>query len=188
MADRPGALLRSYRRITWRIVPATSVMLSSPPASGARAAFRTQWRRWSVSKPAATSCRARVAEATWITTSGHQLPASIIFCREAPGLLGKATAPLRSGGGELTTGTRPSASYRGERGSSGSPSGRGGKPDGDTVPAAAGADSGVFPGLLARYHVAQGPGPVSLLASVTTVAQVRTDLQGISHAERNWSD
>ena len=54
--------------------------------------------------------------------------------------------PLRSGGGELTTGPRPSASYRGERGSSGSPSGRGGKPDGDTGPAAAGADSGVFPG------------------------------------------
>ncbi len=72
------------------------------------------------------------------------------------------------GGGDLTTGTRPSASYRGERGSSGSPAGRGGKPDGDTVPAAAGADSGVSSrGLLARHHVAQGPGPVSLLASVT---------------------
>ena len=33
--------------------------------------------------------------------------------------------PTRVRGGELTTGTRPSASYRGERGSSGSPSGRG---------------------------------------------------------------
>ena len=92
-------------------------------------------------------------------------------------------------GGELTTGTRPSASYRGERGSSGSPSGRGGKPDGDTGPAAAGADSRVFPGACWPGTTSpRGPGPVSLLASVTTLAQVRTDLQGISHAERNWSD
>ncbi len=71
------------------------------------------------------------------------------------------------GTGELTTGTRPSASYRGERDRLGRRPAWGGKPDGDTVPAAAGADSGVFLGLLARYHVARGPGPVSLLPSVT---------------------
>ena len=109
-------------------------------------------------------------------------------CREAPGLPGKATAPTRVRGGELTTGTRPSASYRGERGSSGSPSGRGvsrtATQDQRRQARIAVSSRGCWPGTTS----AQGPGPVSLLASVTTVAQVRTDLQGISHAERNWSD
>ncbi len=44
-------------------------------------------------------------------------------------------------------------------------------------------------GLLARYHVGPGSRPGQPAGvSHPTVAQVRTDLQGISLAERNWSD
>ena len=44
-------------------------------------------------------------------------------------------------------------------------------------------------GLLARYHVGSHPGPGQPAGvSHATVAQVSTDLQGIGHAERNWSD
>ena len=50
-------------------------------AMALRAAGITQWLIWSFSSPTATSCRARVAEETWVTTSGHQVSASIIFCR-----------------------------------------------------------------------------------------------------------
>jgi hypothetical protein len=43
--------------------------------------------------------------------------------------------------------------------------------------------------LLARYHVGPGPRPGQPAGvSHPTVAQVRTDLQAISRAERNWSD
>jgi hypothetical protein len=56
------------------MAPATSARASPASASDLRAASRTQWCRWSLSSPAATSCRARVAEATWVITSGHQAP------------------------------------------------------------------------------------------------------------------
>jgi hypothetical protein len=84
---------------------------------------------------------------------------------------------------------RPSASYRGERGSPGPPSGRGGEPDGDTGPAAAGAYSGAFPGACwPGTTSAQGPARSACWRQSPNLAQARTDLQGVSHAERNWSD
>ena len=65
----------------------------------------------------------------------------------------------------------------------------GGKPDGDPGPAAAGTDSGVVPGPAARVPRPLTPRPGQPAGVThTTVAQPRTDLQGISHAERNWSD
>jgi hypothetical protein len=67
----------------------------------------------------------------------------------------------------LTTGTRPSASYRGERGSSGSPSGRGGSRTATQDQRRRARIAVSSRGLLARYHVRSHPGPVRLLASVT---------------------
>ena len=70
-----------------------------------------------------------------------------------------------------------------------SPSGRGGEPDGDTVPAAAArmAVPSRGPAGQAPRRPGARPGQPAGV-SHATVAQVRTDLQGISHAGRNSSD
>jgi len=57
------------------------------------------------------------------------------------------------------------------------------------VPAAAGADDGVFPGPAGQVSRRLGGRPGQPAGvSHATVAQVRTDLQEISPVERNWSD
>ena len=159
--------------------------LHDPANTSASRSARPPARRARAAQPPRRPPHPRSARATsrdvsprpksWRRESGQLADAYRSRVLVSPSLQGGA-GPAREGdrptqvrGGELTTGTRPSASYRGERGSSGSPSGRGEKPDGDTVPAAAGAHSGVFPGCWPGITSprAQGPGPVSLLASVT---------------------
>ena len=98
--------------------------------------------------------------------------------------------PAQVRGRELTTGTRPSASYRGKRGSAGSPSGLGGVSRTATQHQRRRARIAVSSrGPAGQVPRRPGPRPGQPAGvSRTSLAQVRTGLQGISHAERNWSD
>ena len=83
---------------------------------------------------------------------------------QAPGGLREATGPTQVRGGELTTGTRPSASFRASGDRLGSPSGRWGSRTATSTSGGRHGQRCVARALLAKYHVGpggQGPGPAS---------------------------